>query len=418
MTYHYNLFIHNQAGNEHPSGIAELPGNDFIVSLGSFTNGVGSTMEQESAFMHELGHNIKLRHGGGVAENCKPNYLSVMNYAFMFANRVPSRPLDYSRATLSSLNENVLNENSGVKLATSRTGATLTTVYGHDDTDIVPPEDLLLSLTGIAINWNRDGDSTDTSVKININHFGGWTSAADCKIDNSWTTLTGYDDWRYMDLRFTGSSDFADGAHDGSTHTDITAEDVLFTRLAHLKSLDNAVQRIEDSKFGNSTLAMALKSQLHGKIQSGPDSIAQSVSAANYDGAIAQLNQLRTNFDGSVGGNKVGDLVTDTETQTLIIQKIDTFIAVLEIASDVEDKTPPVVRMVTPFDGATYKIDQNITAEWYAFDFRTGEPFLSASVERGMPIDTSRIGTHEFTVYAKDANGNETTQSITYYVTN
>ncbi len=30
--------------------------------------------------MHELGHNLGLRHGGMDDLNCKPNYLSVMNY--------------------------------------------------------------------------------------------------------------------------------------------------------------------------------------------------------------------------------------------------------------------------------------------------------------------------------------------------
>ena len=32
--------------------------------------------------MHELGHNLGLRHGGGDNTNRKPNFLSVMNYAF------------------------------------------------------------------------------------------------------------------------------------------------------------------------------------------------------------------------------------------------------------------------------------------------------------------------------------------------
>ena len=32
--------------------------------------------------MHELGHNLGLRHGGDDLPNFKPNYLSVMNYSF------------------------------------------------------------------------------------------------------------------------------------------------------------------------------------------------------------------------------------------------------------------------------------------------------------------------------------------------
>ena len=30
--------------------------------------------------MHELGHTLNLRHGGFEDDNCKPNYISVMNY--------------------------------------------------------------------------------------------------------------------------------------------------------------------------------------------------------------------------------------------------------------------------------------------------------------------------------------------------
>ena len=39
--------------------------------------------------MHELGHNLGLEHGGHDRVNCKPNYLSVMNYAFTNPNLDP-----------------------------------------------------------------------------------------------------------------------------------------------------------------------------------------------------------------------------------------------------------------------------------------------------------------------------------------
>ena len=45
---------------------------------------------QGSTLMHELGHNFELTHGGAGSlypnverePNCKPNYLSVMNYLY------------------------------------------------------------------------------------------------------------------------------------------------------------------------------------------------------------------------------------------------------------------------------------------------------------------------------------------------
>jgi hypothetical protein len=41
---------------------------------------LGSRGDQAGTFMHEFGHTLNLRHGGGDNINRKPNYLSVMNY--------------------------------------------------------------------------------------------------------------------------------------------------------------------------------------------------------------------------------------------------------------------------------------------------------------------------------------------------
>jgi uncharacterized repeat protein (TIGR01451 family) len=50
-------------------GQGELGGNDFV----DFNHDGGT-------IMHELGHNLNLGHGGNSGDNCKPNYVSVMNY--------------------------------------------------------------------------------------------------------------------------------------------------------------------------------------------------------------------------------------------------------------------------------------------------------------------------------------------------
>ena len=84
LAYRYCIFGHTQSGGT-TSGRAEVGGNDLMVTLGGWNGGTGGTSEQKAGtFMHELGHNLGLRHGGGDSRNYKPNYLSVMNYFFQF----------------------------------------------------------------------------------------------------------------------------------------------------------------------------------------------------------------------------------------------------------------------------------------------------------------------------------------------
>jgi hypothetical protein len=94
-------------------GLGELGGNDFIDY-----NHNGATL------MHELGHNLNLGHGGDQEHNCKPNYVSIMNYDYPFGiqQRTGAIILDYSppritpdglsrsTAPLSLLEEDELNE--------------------------------------------------------------------------------------------------------------------------------------------------------------------------------------------------------------------------------------------------------------------------------------------------------------------
>src|SRR5574340_1097243 len=123
QVFHYALFVHSQADVPTSSGISEAPGNDMVISLGKFTGAIGSTDQQEGTFMHELGHNLGLQHGGNVQptstnldpDNCKPNYLSVMNYLFQYNESFPvNRPLDYSHNKLATINEGNINEETGI----------------------------------------------------------------------------------------------------------------------------------------------------------------------------------------------------------------------------------------------------------------------------------------------------------------
>ena len=73
-----------------------------------------------NTIMHELGHDLGLRHGGSTDTNCKPNYNSIMNYRFQFpgvdTNCTPAGNgvLNFSYGVRPNLNEASLNELVGV----------------------------------------------------------------------------------------------------------------------------------------------------------------------------------------------------------------------------------------------------------------------------------------------------------------
>ncbi len=85
--------------------------------LGTAARG-GTDDQKIGTFIHELGHNLNLRHGGGDNENYKPNYISVMSYAFQVVGvNGPNGPVfDYQRFDLPDLDETVLDEVAGLGL--------------------------------------------------------------------------------------------------------------------------------------------------------------------------------------------------------------------------------------------------------------------------------------------------------------
>lgn len=183
--FHYAIFAHFLEGNTCTSGQSPAPGVDFIVSLGGwgallaspdecrqaahFTN--GTPFQQAGTFMHELGHNLGLHHGGNDDVHGKPNYLSVMNYAFqmrgLIYNNANSATVDYSRTNLTPpLNEDHLNELVGLN------GGSATAAYGTRWT--CPNGDWGITLVANGpIDWDCDGNSNEADIAANINQKPG-----------------------------------------------------------------------------------------------------------------------------------------------------------------------------------------------------------------------------------------------------
>jgi hypothetical protein len=193
--FHYALAA-SQLGNMGNSGISSPrgTGNDIIISLGAFTGGVGSVDEQTGTLMHELGHNLGLDHGGGDSVNFKPNYFSVMNYAFSLRGIVKNgkRIFDYSHGGQRDLVESGpygLDEGAGV--GPNATG--FQTQHFCPAKGTKPAARIPVANAAGRIDWNCDGVPDTSSVNADIN--------ADPKQPmNTLGTLVDYDDWSHLKL--------------------------------------------------------------------------------------------------------------------------------------------------------------------------------------------------------------------------
>ncbi len=105
LVFHYAVFARywNAVFNsttglfDHSSGRAEGLGNDLIIAEGV----VPDELPQAGSFMHELGHNLGLDHGGLINKetgagdesyNGDPSYVSVMNYHYQLGGVEGSKP--------------------------------------------------------------------------------------------------------------------------------------------------------------------------------------------------------------------------------------------------------------------------------------------------------------------------------------
>ena len=80
------------------------------------------------------------------------------------------------------------------------------------------------------------------------------------------------------------------------------------------------------------------------------------------------------------------------------------------------DRTPPVVTVTSPSDGAEAALRQPILASWSASDAVSGLASATGTVPSGSAADTGSVGTKTFQIVAEDVAGNVTTVTRTYHV--
>ena len=206
MVYRYCIFANKIWLNAKCPGIAEgVICDDFILAFGAFKDGIGSRNDQAACFMHELGHTLGLDHGGNVSVNYKPNYLSIMNYAFTYDRLLPTRPLDYSYGLCRDLDESKLDEFKGI-------GQAKGTVWrGPNNTIYRDPN-------GMTIDWESNGWIDNRSVKMNVNNHDG-SSPPD-------EILTDFNDWANLVYKFRGTPLCVASATPEDYHIELTTDQI------------------------------------------------------------------------------------------------------------------------------------------------------------------------------------------------
>ncbi|QXL84819.1 lamin tail domain-containing protein [Comamonas sp. NLF-1-9] len=246
LVFHYAIFGNSQQADGSPgsSGLAELYGNDFIVTLGSLdvagaeTPPAPQTPAQEhrlintqaGTLMHEFGHNLGLGHGGDdLMTNYKPNYLSIMNYLHQMTGlsasftdaRAAERYLldtqDEGSARRYVLCERPGGNPPGVVTVSNSpctadfrldysdgSGQPLDTARLHEGLNLGRGSD-----PGAFADWNHNGvqDAAPYALCLNPQNFGGY---ADCPAGQ---VLTDFNDWDNLVLPF---SRYYSGSNNGA----------------------------------------------------------------------------------------------------------------------------------------------------------------------------------------------------------
>lgn len=190
------------------NGIAEIGGNDFLVDFAATTYNDGFRDEDDRAatFMHEFGHTLGLHHGGALdtmtptgakSHQAKPNYPSVMNYALSHPMRWSNRfwTLDFSREELAPLDENALDESSGI---TSSLYRNYSMPYGTGPD--IARQFRLVKLDGRRVDFNGDGNVSFSAAE-DLNFLPESAGIAGTSEATPGDKMSGNNDWQSIQYR-------------------------------------------------------------------------------------------------------------------------------------------------------------------------------------------------------------------------
>ncbi|BBN82907.1 hypothetical protein PA25_28920 [Pseudoalteromonas sp. A25] len=219
--FHYMLMANSQQPDGSPgsSGVAELYGNDLIISMGGWRLTTDTpAMEnltynlQAGTIMHELGHNLGLLHGGNDNNNFKPNHVSVMNYMYQLDGLPTIGTNEGDRYFRMFYRGNVNCFPEGASLLNGPFGAVenFSISYSHgtneviDETRIDESKGLHNANSG-SVDFDCNGSHGDILKDFDVN--GDQDGAG---------MLTDFDEWSNLVLNF---ATYWSGANSGHNHT-------------------------------------------------------------------------------------------------------------------------------------------------------------------------------------------------------
>lgn len=216
-------------------GQGEIGGNDFI----EFNHDGGTVM-------HELGHTLNLRHGGNEDTNCKPNYVSGMNYDNQFGiNRVGGGAIiDYSGARialngssrgvapLNPLIENTLDEN-GILDASDNVNRFIFSIGAGN---------IVQTNLNANPNWSNDIDPPlENPVTANIDNG----TLPGCANSSTNETLNGFNDWPVVSIPFRQFGDSSSSAINPAQQDDEPTLEELIEHDTALHSTDLVITVVD-----------------------------------------------------------------------------------------------------------------------------------------------------------------------------
>jgi hypothetical protein len=380
--YYYGIFIHTYSSNRGSSGCADYNSRNLVVSLGydaiwaqegNPLHRVGSRDQQEGTLMHELGHLLNIWHGGATRPDVyKPNYLSVMNYNFQFSTPVGTRPLDYSKCALPTLNENLLNESEGIGNDCSADSSTWVGWHNlRGETRCRP--DTLADTDGTPVDYDGDNNFNETLIQdINCDR-----QLTELRSQNDWHSITYVNGANGNPNNISSSGLAATGENISETAPLIekSAQDVEADLIRLALDLNETIYEVPDSSFNvpaapivvaNLTLDLSNATMGGIGVQSDPvkelkgflgsiigdpnnpsagigaqETLLSLMATENWDGAANLLSEIdsilvKLPTNGTRGGASVEDepLLREAQAQQEINRKIVNFQAVLANLED------------------------------------------------------------------------------------